>query len=554
MSNFSFKLPNGESFEIKMPSGATFEQAQAIFKQQVDSGGLTGFKVGDALSAATQAADGLAAAAPQLGQGLAAAAKLLPPGTDLGSINAALGPNGSAVAGQITSAMQGAGPAIASLTTGASSAINGAISGASSAISTGIGSLQSVLPGAIATAQANLPGELARAQSALPAAIGALTGQAAQIGSFANNTIKTLGGAISGTPLDGINIADFAKQGQSLGAIGSLDTSMVTGTLAQASKLVGQAADTLTNALGAGKFGFDAGQLEKAGFLKPGTAAEFLAAGEAELISVFNSPLPWTGKDGVKGINDLLGNAKLQDKIQQGLMSSGLGELKQLGVPTDKLNPQALAGLATNAAKSVTDTVAWAKNSPELPAGIKQAFDKVATNSSFAVKLTEGKVEPALKQEEPAPAETNTVKTETVDAAGARIIGNDKVPIVAVDGTVSAAKIAVTAWLDFSISQSEGLNTLEQQVSFLATSLGTITQQQWNTVNEEYQVVKATYNSRVNGLQTNALEAINSVPEGDNRANLVAAGQSAQKYALKLREQASRIKKLINDLANKIAT
>ena len=63
MSAFSFKLPNGESFEIKMPSGATFEQAQAVFKQQVDSGGLTGFKVGDALRAATQAADGLAGAA-----------------------------------------------------------------------------------------------------------------------------------------------------------------------------------------------------------------------------------------------------------------------------------------------------------------------------------------------------------------------------------------------------------------------------------------------------------------------------------------------------------
>jgi hypothetical protein len=551
MSNFTFKLPNGESFEIKMPGGATFEQAQAVFKQQVDSGGLTGFKVGDALSAATQAADGLSAAASQAQQGLASALGKLPSGTDLSSLTAGIGPAAAGAANQLTSALTGAGPAIASLTTGASSALNGAISGITSSLPGAISSATAALPGAFATAQANLPGELAGLQSKLPAAIGALTGQAAQIGSIANNAIKNLSGAISGTPLNGINVADFAKQGPSLGPIGSLDTSMVTGALAQASKLVGQASDALSNSLGAGKFGFDAGQLEKAGFLKPGTAAEFLAAGEAELTSVLKSPLPWTGKDGVKGIGDLLGNDKLQDKIQQGLMSSGLGDLKQLGLPTDKLNPQALAGLATNAAKSVSDTLAWAKNSPDLTANVKAAFDQVATNSAFAVKLTEGKVEPALKQEEPAPAATNTVNSDTVDAASKRIVGNDKVPTVTNNDGNSDARTKTSIYVAFvSTTYVEGQAILIRISNLVQNN---ITQDIWNQINQEFIAVKASYNARIIDVETAALEAITALGDTSEaiflREQFEKSNNFIQTALFPLFDQ---IKKRIADLANKI--
>lgn len=430
MSNFTFNLPSGETFELKAPSGTTFEQAQAIFKQQVDSGGLAGFNVGDALNSATQAAQGLAAAAPQLSQSLASAAKLLPPGTDLSTLNSSLGVNGAAVSNQISAALTGAGPAIASLTTGASSQINGLISGATSQISSGFSSLQSILPGAISTAQANLPGELAAMKSALPAAIGGLTGQAAQIGSLANNAIKSLSGMLSNNPLNGINTADFVKQGSALGEIGNLSKADVTGALAQASKLVGQASTEMSNALGAGKFGFDADQLEKSGFLKPGTAAEFINNAQGELTAVLNSPLPWTGKDGVKGIDDLLGNDKLQDKIQQGLMSSGLGDLDQLGIPTDKLTPEALAGVATLAAKDAGDFVDWINGGVSLSDETKNAMNDVISNSAFAIKLVSDKIDPALKQEDEPLAATDTVNMDTVIAAGKRIIGNDKVPDV----------------------------------------------------------------------------------------------------------------------------
>lgn len=566
MSNFTFKLPNGESFEIKAPSGTTFEQAKAIFDQQAGSGGLVGFKVGDALSAATQASEGLAAAQGQLTQGFASIAGKLPSGADLSSLTASLGTNGLPGVGQLTSALSGAIPGISSQITGASAGINGLVSGITSQVGTGIASLQSALPGAIATAQANLPGELATMQSKFPAAIGALTGQAGQIGSLANQAVQGLSKAIGGVPLDGINVADFTKQLPALGDIGNLSKTDVTGVLAQASKLVGQASDQISNALGAGKFGFDATQLEKAGLIKPGTAAAFLAQGENDLVNVLKSPTVWTGKDGVNSLDGLLNNTGLQDKVQQGLMATGLTDLKTLGVPTDLLKPEALAGLATNAAKSVTDTLKWATGSgavpglpnlpsvPALPADVVAKFNAAAVNGAFAVNLTQGKIEPPLKQEVVVEPATNTVNTATVTAAAERVVGNDKVPSVIPNGSTSEAKVAVTNWLNFTLEQSASLSSLEQNVISLTTGISSITQEQWNTINQEYQIIKATVNSRVFALQEAAVDAINSVPEGPNRSNLVAAGQIAQKTAKLLVEQAVRIKKLIADLANKIAT
>ena len=62
MAEFTFTSTDGKSFSIKGPGGITREQAEAIFKKQDSTGSLVGFKPGDVLSAASQAADGLAGA------------------------------------------------------------------------------------------------------------------------------------------------------------------------------------------------------------------------------------------------------------------------------------------------------------------------------------------------------------------------------------------------------------------------------------------------------------------------------------------------------------
>ena len=547
MSTFSFKLPNGENFEVKVPSGTDFVQAKAIFDQQAGSGGLVGFKVGDAVSAATQAADGLAAAQGQLSQALGGLAGKLPSGTDLNSLTASLGTTGLPGIGQLSSALTGSIPGIASTITGASAGINSLVTGATSQL-TGVLSAVTGLT------------------NQLPAAIGALTGQAAQIGSLANQAVTGISKAIGGVPTNGINVADFAKQLPALSGISNLSLADVTGTLAQTSKLIGQASNQISNALGAGKFGFDASQLEKAGLVKPGTAAAFLAGGAADLVATLSSPTVWTGKSGVKSLDGLLSNTGLQDKVQQGLMKTGLAELKTLGVPVDILNPQALAGLATNAAKSVTDTIKWAAGTaaipglpnlpsiPGLPGDIQAKFDAVATNGAFAVNLTQGKIEPPVKQEVVVEPASNTVNTATVTAAAARVVGNDKVPTVAADGTTSSAKVAIQSWLNFTLEQSASLSVLEQKVISLISFGTSITQQEWNTINEEFQIIKATVNSRVTSLQTVAVEAVNALESGTIKTNLIASAQAAQKLAKLLVEQAVRLKKLIADLANKIST
>ena len=428
MSTFNFEF-NGQTFEVKSPTGTTIEQAKAVFDQQTASGGLTGFRVGDVLSPATQAAGGLAAAQSQLTQGLASLSSKLPAGTNLNSLTASIGTLGQSAGPQVASALQGGAAAFNSLTTGAGSST----AATSSALSEGLVGVRQRAGAAYNTVknrdfQSNRLSEVGLPSRS--AITGALTGAAARAGSLASTAVGTISGLIKGTPTSGINVADFAKQGPALSRLGSMSLPDVTSTLAQASKLVGQSADTISNAAGAGKFGLDASQLERSGLVKPGTAATFLAQGSNNLVGVLKSPTVWTGKDGVKSLDGLLGNERLQNKIQQGLMTSGVADLKSLGIPTDKLTPQALSGLATNAAKSVPDTLDWAKNKPGLPTDIKAKFDAAAVNGAFAVNLTQAKIDPSMLQEYTPVAAVGTVNTDTLDAAAKRIIGNAKVPSI----------------------------------------------------------------------------------------------------------------------------
>ena len=555
MSTFNFTLPGGQAFTLKGPEGMTFEQAQAIFKQQSDTGSLAGFNVGDVVSAATQAAEGLTAAAPQLSQGLASASGLLPKNIDTSSISAALGPGGSAVNGQISSALTGTGPAVASITTGASAGINAAVSGIGPTLSAGFAAFKNVLPGAIATTQANLPGELAKSQAALPGALAQISGSLGSINSLATGAIRSLSTTLSGTPTQGIDVSNLAKQTPSLGGIGNLSSGDVTATLAQASKLVGQSAAELSNTGGLGKFGFDASQLERAGLIKPGTAAQFLNQGANQLSDVLKSPTVWTGKDGIKGVDNLLGNENLQSKIQQDLMSSGLNDLRQIGIPTDKLTPQALSGLATNAAKSVEDAAKWATGGAGLTPGIKAGFDSVASNSAFAVNLSQGTAEESVLKERIVEPSVNTVNSATVDAAAARIVGNDKVPDVASNNTSGSAEIAVTSYVDFLNETNAALDALTQNSLSYLSQQPQISQSQWNTVNQEYQTIRATFNARNTDLVNAATSAVNSLDSADpNYARLVNVYNGFSKLFDLVKKQSETVKQIIANLANKITT
>jgi hypothetical protein len=135
----------------------------------------------------------------------------------------------------------------------------------------------------------------------------------------------------------------------------------------------------------------------------------------------------WTGAGGIKDLDSFLSNPAAQNLTQQNLMNSGLTAVKQLGLPIDKLDSKALAGVALNAAKSVETTLEWAKGQA-LSADVKAEYDTLAKDAAFAVGVAQEKLNDALKQEEFALPSENTVDRATLDAAVTRLFGNDKIP------------------------------------------------------------------------------------------------------------------------------
>jgi hypothetical protein len=413
MAAFTFTLPGStKTFSIKGPDGFTEAQARAIFDQQAAAGSFVGFKPGDALSAAKQAAAGLPGAAAQLAQSLS----------------------------------------------GTTSIVNGTV----------------------------LNNVVGQAAGQVSQAVGQAT-------SVAKQAIGTVTNIISKVPVtNGINPADFAKQASALIPIGNLTSVDVRAGLAQASKLVGQAADTVSNTLGVGKFGFDGAQLESAGILKPGVAAQYLQSGVNKLTDVLKSPTVFTGKDGIKSLTDLLDSVPKQNNIQQGLMAKGLEGLKQVGIPVGSLNPTALVGTVLNAAKSLPATADWAKGLP-LPPSIKTAFDQVARDGAFAVDLANQNITNSLKQEiVPVPA-SDTVNRETVNAAASRVVGNAKVPAVSYNNTPTVDIAKFIKAVDTALDRALALGKQARQIINSTSDSQSSQVRQLEQVVGDYNAVNGTF-------------------------------------------------------------
>tara|TARA_R110000868_G_scaffold32398_4_gene117807 strand:+ start:2579 stop:3106 length:528 start_codon:yes stop_codon:yes gene_type:complete len=75
---------------------------------------------------------------------------------------------------------------------------------------------------------------------------------------------------------NGITVSDYVDTSVVTEPIGPLSTTQVQAVMAAVAASVCQSADVCTNELGLGKYGFNAEQLEAAGYLKCGTAARFL--------------------------------------------------------------------------------------------------------------------------------------------------------------------------------------------------------------------------------------------------------------------------------------
>lgn len=247
-------------------------------------------------------------------------------------------------------------------------------------------------------------------------------------GTILQQTSAKIGGLFGVPVIDGIDVADFAKTATAVMPMSGLSTTDVRATMASVEAATGQNFDQITNAIGVGKFGFDASQLETAGLLKPGTASTFLNQGFNDLTSVLKSSAVWTGAGGITGLDSFLSNPSAQNLTQQNLMSSGLAIASSLGVPLDEFNPKELGGISSVFAKDSAAGADWIRG--QLPPDKQADFDAKFKDAQFAVSTAEQKLNDAMLQEAPPGEATDTVNRETVSAALGRVFGNDKIPAI----------------------------------------------------------------------------------------------------------------------------
>lgn len=288
-----------------------------------------------------------------------------------------------------------------------------------------VGQIASGITGALGGGIANAVGSL-----------GSLTGAGGSASSLVDRATSTLKNIVGSTSIpNGITSADFSKTISAVAPIAGLNPAQVTGALSAVSGLVNQASSLMSDSKGVGNFGLDATQLEKAGFLKPGTSKFITGTGIGKLTSVLKSPSVFTGKDGVNSIDGLLKNPSLQSITQQGLMASGVAGLATQGIDVPKLPTDLQGGIASIASKSIDAATSLAKGAAagvtgaisSLTAGMPSPSD-IMKECSFATGFVSGILsEPFKEQEIPEPA-TDTADRATVDAATNRVIGDPKIP------------------------------------------------------------------------------------------------------------------------------
>ena len=253
-----------------------------------------------------------------------------------------------------------------------------------------------------------------------------LSGAVGVVGDIAKDTFGKVS-ALFGAPVtDGISTADFAKTASAAMPIAGLSVNDVRATVASVGTATGQDFSQFTNAVGVGKFGFDATQLETAGLVKPGTASKFLSQGANELTDVLKSPAVWTGKGGINSLDGLLSNPAAQSLTQQDLMSKGMSVASQLGLPVKELTAKDQGGLASVFSKDSAEGADWIRG--QLPADKQADFDKQFADAKFAIGSADEKLNDAMLQEAPPGEATDTVNRDTLTAALGRVFGNDKIP------------------------------------------------------------------------------------------------------------------------------
>ena len=149
---------------------------------------------------------------------------------------------------------------------------------------------------------------------------------------------------------------------------------------------------------------------------------------------------------------------------------------------------------------------------------------------------------------------SNTVNTATVTAAAARVVGNDKVPDVAASSGIGQFT-PVYAFKQFIETTTAEFNTLKQNIDAINAKYQAITQDQWNVLNNEAVVIRASVRARVEDLSNSALKALDGIPSSGqtyNQKNALRQYDYTLDNFKSMTTLSEEIRKLIKILANKI--
>lgn len=247
------------------------------------------------------------------------------------------------------------------------------------------------------------------------------------IGATLDSVTQSLGKLKDIPVVNAVDVAELARQVPAQIPIGTMNLDQVQASLAQTAKDVAQAATAISADKGVGQYGISPQQLEAAGFIKPGTVSGYLKD-PGQIQSVLGNPAVWTGKKNVGGLDQLLGDVRLQSLTQNEIMVGALDGLKQAGALSGKEAPGQLASLVQLGSKfGVGKAVSWVQG--QAPADLVNQMNAAAKNAQFSVNLSDRLTESGQQLKKTAEGFKATVNRVNVDKAFADVLGDSKIPI-----------------------------------------------------------------------------------------------------------------------------
>lgn len=242
---------------------------------------------------------------------------------------------------------------------------------------------------------------------------------------FPEYTTEALQSAAQFSP-NGIAIDDYTSVERATAEIGTLNQDQLTGIKAQIAKNTAQGYQDFSLAKGAGKFGLSAEQLERAGYLTPGTVANYLKD-PADTEKLLNNTNFWTEKDGISDLPAFLNSTSAQESAVQLTMQDSFSKLRSNGVLKGTEAPGDLGGILTGSVEyGVNNTVAWAKGR-DLNSETKNGISQSVRDGQFAVAFTDEKVSTTVSAFSSPGGYSNTINDQGITDSVNSIIDNSRI-------------------------------------------------------------------------------------------------------------------------------